>query len=59
MKLNDWKKSEGYTLPLVIVARIVGVKNANYFNEMWNKGKSERVKNYIIEAEDRFKDICV
>ena len=59
MKLNDWKKSDGYTLPLVIIARIVGVKNANYFNEMWNNGQSERVKNYIREAEDRFKDICL
>jgi len=58
LKLNDWKKIEGYTLPLVIVARIVGVKNANYFNEMWNNGQAERVRNYIREAEDRFKDIC-
>jgi hypothetical protein len=59
--ISDWKKQAGHTLPLVIVARIVGVKSANYFNELWNKDdvSRERVKAWIREAEDRFNDICV
>jgi hypothetical protein len=59
-KLTDWKKQAGFTLPLFIVGRIVG-KHANYLTELWNKDESsqERVKNWIREAEDRFKDICV
>lgn len=58
IKLSEWKRKEGYTLPLFLVARIVGVKNANYFNELWNNGKAERVKNWIREAEERFTNIC-
>jgi len=57
MKLNDYRKKAGFTLPLFIVARIVG-KHANYLTALW-KTDPERVKNYISEAEDRFKDICV
>ena len=57
MKLNDFRKEAGFTLPLFIVARIVG-KHANYLTALW-KTDPERVKKYISEAEDRFKDICV
>ena len=57
MKLNEWAKQAGYTLPLFIVARIVG-KHANYLTALW-KSDPERVKRYIAEAEDRFKDICL
>lgn len=61
MKLSEWKSSEGSELPLTIIAKIVGVKNAKYFNELWNKDDASRVrvKSWIREAEDRFKDICV
>jgi hypothetical protein len=61
MKLNEWKKQAGYTLPLKIVARIVGIKNANYLTELWNRGgdDQERVKNYVKDAESRFCDICL
>ena len=58
MKLNEYCKHEGVALPLVIIGRIVG-KHPNYLSELWKKGETERVKNYIREAEDRFKDICV
>jgi len=58
MKLSEYCKQEGVTLPLVIIGRIVG-KHPNYLNELWKKGEVERVKNYIREAEDRFKDICL
>ncbi len=60
MKLIEWTKQAGYTLPLFIVARIVG-KHANYLTELWNKDDAsrERVMAWIREAEDRFKDICV
>ena len=60
MTLSGWKHREGSKLPLTIVAKIVGVKNSKYFNELWNKDDTsrERVKNYIREAEDRFKGIC-
>ncbi len=57
MKLTEWTKQAGYTLPLFIVARIVG-KHPNYLTALW-KSDPERVKKYIAEAEDRFKDICV
>lgn len=30
MRLNEWKASEGSKLPLTIIAKIVGVKNAKY-----------------------------
>ena len=56
MRLNEYRKEAGYTLPLVIVARIVG-KHANYLTALW-KTDPERVKRYISEAEDRFKGIC-
>ena len=61
MILSEWKAGEGSELPLTIIAKIVGVKNAKYFNELWNKDDAsrERVKACIREAEDRFKDICV
>lgn len=61
MSLSEWKASEGSELPLTIIAKIVGVKNAKYFNELWNKDDAsrERVKSWIREAEDIFKDICV
>jgi len=61
MSLSEWKTGEGSNLPLTIIAKIVGVKNAKYFNELWNKDDAsrERVKSWIREAEDRFKDICV
>ncbi len=60
MKINEWKKESGFSLPLNIVSRIVGIKNANYFNELWNKDEAgrERVKNWIREAERKFKSIC-
>ena len=60
MKLTDWKAGEGSELPLTIIAKIVGVKNAKYFNELWNKDDAsrERVKAWIREAEDRFRSIC-
>jgi len=61
MSLSEWKTGEGSNLPLTIIAKIVGVKNSKYFNELWNKDDAsrERVKSWIREAEDRFKDICV
>ena len=58
MKLSGYCKESSVTLPIKIIARIVG-KHPNYINELWKKGEVERVKNYIREAEDRFKDICV
>ena len=58
MKLSEYCKQEGALLPLVIIGRIVG-KHPNYLNELWKKGEVERVKNYIREAEDRFKGICM
>jgi hypothetical protein len=59
--LHDWKKRNGYRLPLFVIAKIVGMKCQNYFNELWNKDEDsrERVKKYVAEAEERFKDICV
>ena len=57
LKLNEWSKQAGFTLPLVIVARIVG-KHPNYLTALW-KADPERVKKYIAEAEDGFKGICV
>ena len=61
VSLSEWKRGEGSELPLTIISKIVGVKNAKYFNELWNKddASQERVKNWIREAQDRFKDICV
>jgi len=61
MTLSEWKAGEGSNLPLTIITKIVGVKNAKYFNELWNKDDAsrERVKSWIRDAEDRFKDICV
>ena len=61
MSLSEWKHSEGSELPLTIIAKIVGVKNSKYFNELWNKDEAsrERVKTWIREAEDRFKGICL
>lgn len=61
MDIKSWKTSEGSELPLTIIAKIVGVKNAKYFNELWNKDDAsrERVKSWVREAEDRFKDICL
>ncbi len=56
MKLSEYCKQEGVTLPLVIIGRIVG-KHPNYLNELWKKGEAERVKNYIREAEEKFKSI--
>ncbi len=60
MKLNEWKKQAGFTLPLKIVARIVGIKNANYLTELWRNGgdDQERVKNYVAAAEIKFNRIC-
>ena len=60
MSLSEWKAGEGSNLPLTIIAKIVGVKNAKYFNELWNKDDTsrERVKAWIREAENRFKGIC-
>lgn len=61
MKLSEWKKQSGFTLPLNIVSRIIGIKNANYLTELWNKGGADRkrVQEYVTDAEDRFKDICL
>jgi hypothetical protein len=61
MSLSEWKHSEGSELPLTIIAKIVRVKNAKYFNELWNKDSAsrERVKAWVREAEDSFKDICL
>lgn len=56
MKLSDYRKEAGFTLPLLIVARIVG-KHANYLTALW-KTDPERVKSWIREAEDRFRAIC-
>jgi len=58
MKLSEYCKQEGVTLPLVIIGRIVGI-HPNYLNQLWKQGDTERVKNYIREAEDRFKGICI
>jgi hypothetical protein len=57
MSLNNYRKEEGFTLPLFIVARIVG-RHPNYLTALW-KTDPERVKKYIREAEDQFTDICV
>ena len=58
MNLSEYCKQEGVTLPLVIIGRVVG-KHPNYLNQLWKQGEVERVKNYIREAEDRFKGICL
>ena len=60
MLISEWKAGERSELPLTIIAKIVGVKNAKYFNELWNKDDAsrDRVKTWIREAEDRFSGIC-
>jgi hypothetical protein len=60
LDIKSWKNSERIDLPLTIIARIVGVKNAKYFNELWNKDDAsrERVKSLFREAAVRFKSIC-
>ena len=58
MKLSEYCKEMKVEIPIVIIGKIVG-KHPNYLNELWKKGEVERVKNYIREAEDRFKDICL
>lgn len=57
MKLSEYCKENGVTIPLVIIGRIVG-KHPNYLNQLWKQGDSERVKEYIKEAEEKFTSIC-
>lgn len=57
MKLSEHCKANGVTLPINIIARIVG-KHPNYLNELWKNGETGRVNQYINYAENQFKSIC-
>ena len=57
MKLSEYCRENGVTLPIKIIARIVG-KHPNYINELWKKGETERVNRYINYAEREFRSIC-
>jgi hypothetical protein len=57
VKLNEYCKDNKVTLPIKIIARIVGL-HPNYINELWKKGELERVNRYINYAEKKFREIC-
>ena len=58
LKLATWAKSNGYTLPTTIVARIVGY-HPHHFNVLWRTEEGrERVKEYFDHAERKFNSIC-
>lgn len=56
VKLNEWKKQAGFTLPLNVVEAIAEIPK-NYLNGMWNNGEKDRVQKIVKEAHSRFESI--
>jgi len=57
MKLSEYAKQQGATLPLFIIARIQK-KHPNYLNEIYKGGDLKRIDEMIVDSEARFKSIC-
>ncbi len=48
----------GSTLTISVVARLEGYKTDTAFHNMYSRGELEKIKEKVLDAEERFQSAC-
>lgn len=58
MKLKEYIRSIGSSLTVTTIARLEGYKTDTAFHNMYSRGEFEKIKEKVLDAEDRFQSAC-